>query len=66
MLCLWWGMRGALLILPQYSVAFTVESLSLVNLLFIFRLVCTRRRYIDRLGIFHANQTSICLDRHYK
>ena len=30
------------------------------------RFVFTRRWYIDKLGIFHANQTSICLDSHQK
>ena len=26
---------------------------------------CTRRWYIDKLGGFHTNQTSMCLDPHY-
>ena len=32
----------------------------------ISRFVFTRRFYIDKLGIFHANQTSMCLDPHQK
>ena len=28
--------------------------------------LCTRRWYIDKFGIFHANQTSMCLDPHQK
>ena len=33
---------------------------------FLYRLVFTRRWHIDNLGIFHANQTSICLHQHQK
>ena len=43
---------------------YTVESLSLFYLLFISQFVFDRRLYIEKLGIFHANQTSICLDPH--
>ena len=28
--------------------------------------LCTRRWYIDKSGIFHANQTSMCFDPHQK
>ena len=45
----------------------------LLSLIFVFspfciipRFVFTRGCYIDRLGIFHSNQTSICLDPHQK
>ena len=47
-----------------YSVLFTVESLSLLYLLFISRFVCSGRCCIDKLGVFHANQISMCLDPH--
>ena len=40
-------------LLLQYSVLFTVESLSLLFLL-----------VIDKLGFFHANKISMCLDPH--
>ena len=45
---------------------YTVESLSLFYLLFISRLVFNRRCYIDKLGNFHQDQTSIRLDSHLK
>ena len=41
--------------LLRYSVLFTIESLSLLYLL----VIC-----IDKLGVFHANQISMCLDPH--
>ena len=44
----------------------TDESLSLFYLLFISRLVYARRLYIDKLGIFQANQTSIYLVPYHK
>ena len=47
--------------LMQYS----VESSSFFNL-FYSRFVCTRRSIIDKIGIFHENQTSMCLDPHQK
>ena len=38
----------------------------LVNVVFLLRLsICTRRWFIDKLVIFDANQTSICLDPHH-
>ena len=43
-------------LLLRYSVVCTVESLSLFYLLFICQFVCTRRRCIDELSLFHANQ----------
>ena len=51
-------------LLLWYSVLFTVESLSLLYLLFITWFICSRWWCIDKLGVFHANQTSICLDPH--
>ena len=51
-------------LLRWYSVLFTVESLSLLYLLFISWFVCSGRWCIDNLGIFHANQRSMCLDPH--
>ena len=48
-------------ILLRYSVLFTVESLSLLYLLFISYYIYSRWR-IDKLGAFHAIQTSMCLD----
>ena len=74
----WWDGRGLMLWLfvgPSWvylldwfgsgsSVLFTVESLSLLNLHFISWFICSRRWCIDKLGVFHANQTSMCLDPH--
>ena len=51
-------------LLLRYSVLFTVESFSLLYLLFISWFICSRRWCIDKLGVFHANQTSMCLDSH--
>ena len=42
--------------LLRYSVLFTLESLSLLYLLFISRFICSRRWCIDKIGVFHANQ----------
>ena len=49
-------------LLLRYSVLFTVKSLSLLYLLFISWFICSRKWCIDNLGVFHANQTSMCLD----
>ena len=43
---------------------FTVESLSLLYLLFISWFICSRSWCIDKLGFFHANLISMCLDPH--
>ena len=51
-------------LLLRYSVLFTVESLSLLYLLAISWFICFRRWCIDKLGVFHANQISMCLDAH--
>ena len=51
-------------LLLRFSVLFTVESLSLLYLLFISWFICSRRWCIDKLGVFHPNQTSMCLDPH--
>ena len=59
---LFWLPVGFLLL--RYSVLFTVESLSLLNLLVISCFICSRRGCIDKLGFFHANQISMCLDSH--
>ena len=61
---IWVGPSGS-----NYWISFTpVFSwvLIFVHLLFISRCVFTWRGYIDDLGNFHANQTSICLDPHQK
>ena len=50
-------------LLLWYSVSFTVKSLSLPYLLIISWFICSRW-YIDKLGVFHANQISMCLDPH--
>ena len=73
----WWDGRGLILWLLSgppvftcwisllwYSVLFSVEILSSLYLLFISLFICSRRRFIDKLGVFHSNQTSMCLDRH--
>ena len=51
-------------VLLRYSVLCTVESLSLLHLLFISWCICSRRWCMDKLGVFHANHTSMCLDPH--
>ena len=59
-----WGLPAGFLLL-QCSVLFTVESFSLLYLLFIASFICSRRWCNDKLGVFHANQISICLDPHW-
>ena len=49
-------------LLLQYPVVCAVESLSLIYLLFVSWFIWTRRWFIDTLEIFHANQTSMCLN----
>ena len=51
-------------LLLRYSLLFTVESLSLLYHLVISWFVCSGRWCIDKLGFFHANQISMCLDPH--
>ena len=50
----------------RFSVVCTVESLFLFYLLFESRFICTRRCYIDKLGIFYVTLTSMCLDPRQK
>ena len=47
-----------------FSIQKTVKSLSLLYLLFRSWFICFLRWCIDKLGVFHANQTSMCLDPH--
>ena len=58
-----WGLP-VLFLLLWYSALCTVEPLSLLYLLFILWFIYYRRWCMDKLGIFHANQTSMCLDPH--
>ena len=72
----WWDGRGLMLwlfvgpsevspvgfLLLRYSVLFTAESLSLLYLLSISWFICSGRGCIDTLGVFHANQISMCHD----
>ena len=60
------GLRGLPVgfLLLQYSVLFTVESLSLHYLLVISWFICLRKWCIDKLGVFHEYQISMCLDPH--
>ena len=51
-------------LLLQYSVLITVKPLSFLYLLFISCFISSRRRRIDKLGVFHANHTFMCLDQH--
>ena len=51
-------------LLLRYSVLSTVESLSLLYLLFISWFICSRRWCIDKLGFCHAKQTSMCSNPH--
>ena len=51
-------------LLLRYSVLFTVESLYLLYLLFYILIYMFRRLFIDKLWIFHVNQTSMSLDLH--
>ena len=55
-----WGLTDGFLL--QNSVVCTVESLSLFYLLFISWFICSMRWLMDKLGIFHANKTSLCID----
>ena len=66
MLCMLSGPQGfnCLISLLRYSVVCSVESLSLFYLLFVSWFIFTWRRVMDKLGIFHANQTYMCLDPH--
>ena len=57
------GLPVGFLLLP-YSVLCTVESLSLLYLVFIAWFICSRRWCMDKFRVFHANQTSMCLDPH--
>ena len=50
-----WGLPAGFLLL-QYSVLFTVESFSLLYLLFIASFICSWRWCYDKLGVFHANK----------
>ena len=45
----------------SFTALFTVEFLSLLYLLVIFWFICLRKWCIDKLGVFHANQISMCL-----
>ena len=47
-------------LLLRYSVLFTVESFSLLYLHVISWFICFRIWCIDKLGVFHANQISMC------
>ena len=48
-------------LLLRYSVLFTVDP----YLCFIFFFIsCSRRLCIDKLGVSHANKTSMCIDPH--
>ena len=47
-------------VLLQYSVACTIGSLSFLFISFLY----LDRIFINKFGIFHANQTSMCLDPH--
>ena len=49
-----------------FLVEYTVESLYLFYHLFISRIVFTSSGHINKLGLLHAIQTSICLDLHHK
>ena len=59
-----WLFVGPTGVCPLDSVLFTVESLSLIYLLVISLSICFRRWCIDKLGVCHANQISMCLDPH--
>ena len=63
-----WSHRGLSVgfLLLRYPVLFTVESLSLLYLLVISWFICFSRWCIDKLGVFHAIQISMCLDPHLK
>ena len=67
MLCQWSGPPGFncwMSFIPGQL--FILLSHYLCFIIFISRFVISKRCYIDNLGIFHANQTSICLDPHQK
>ena len=48
-------------LLLRYSVLFTVESLSLLYLLFISLFICSRRWCIDKLGVFYSKLKQLCV-----
>ena len=56
-----WSLTVGFLLL-LYSALCTVEFLSLLYLLLTSWIICSRKEIIFKLGIFHANQTSMCLD----
>ena len=43
---------------------FVWMGLSMLYLLFISWFICSRKWCIDKVGVFHANQISMCLDPH--
>ena len=48
----------------SFAPIFSFIYLSLLYLLFISWFICPRRWCFDKLGVFHANQTSMCLNPH--
>ena len=53
------------LIIPILRIVCTIVcTLSFHYLLVIYWFICSGRWCIDKLGVFHANQTSMCLDPH--
>ena len=56
------GLPAVRFLLLRYSALRTVESLSLLYLLFISWFICSKRWCMDKLGVFNANHTSMCLD----
>ena len=56
-----WDMIPVGFLLLRYSVLPTVDFLSLIYLFFISWFICSRRWCIGKLGVFHGNQTSMCL-----
>ena len=51
-------------LLLRYSVSLTVESLHLLYHLVTSLFICSRRLCIDKVGVFHSNQISMCFDPH--
>ena len=69
----WWDGRGMMLWLLSGPPGFTcwiscscIQFYLLLShyLIFISWFICSTRWCFDKLGVFHANQTSMCLDPH--
>ena len=64
---IWWSIFTLRQYQASEKVSFHFSSATYLFLsYFVIYRFFTRRRCIDKLGIYHANQTSICSDPHVK